>query len=239
MPSDRFEKRPGAAEPRTTDLRHSKGDLWVLLAGLPAAGLLIGLAVPRLARWASDSPVLPWRDAVAFVGGLDAPWQTGVVMAAGLVVGLVLAFVAMAEAMRLRLTDEEVRVEQHDSTLVLRRADIAAVFRDGKHLVVLGRDSAELARGEHQAPAAALAEAFRAHGYPWRDADPHAALFRRWIPGTPDLPAEAHALLKAREAALKRDAPRDARDLAEAVREAGFAVRDEKGEQYVRPLVGE
>ncbi|MEV0123566.1 hypothetical protein AB0I16_18890 [Streptomyces sp. NPDC050703] len=238
MPSDRFEQAHGAPAPRTTVLGHPKGELWLLLAGLPAAGLLAGLALPRLARWASGSPVLPWRDGVAFVGRLDAPWQTGLVMAAGLVAGLVLAFTAIAEAMRLELTDERVRIEQHDTVLVLERADVSAVFRDGGHLVFLGADSGELARGEHGAPAAALADAFRAHGYPWRDADPHAALFHRWIPGTPGLPAEIHALLKARRTALKRSAGRDARDLAEAVREAGFVVRDEKGEQYWRPLAG-
>ncbi|CAM5237113.1 hypothetical protein SALBM135S_00654 [Streptomyces alboniger] len=244
MPSDRFHKARShtardASTPRTTALGHPKGELWLLFAGLPVAGLLLGLALPRLARWASGSPVLPWRDGIAFVGRLDAPWQTGLVMAAGLAAGLVLAFTAVAESMRLELTDERVRIERHGRTRVLARADISAVFRDGKHLVVLGTDSAELARGEHGAPAAALAEAFRAHGYPWRDADPHAALFHRWIPGTPDLPAEVHALLAARRAALKRDAARDARDVADAVREAGFVVRDEKREQYWRPLVGE
>ncbi|APY88593.1 hypothetical protein DCW30_31740 [Streptomyces alfalfae] len=238
MPSEQFDKRSGAATPRTTALGHPKGDLWLLLAGLPVLGLLVGLALPRLARWVSGSPVLPWRDGIAFVGRLDAPWQTGLVMAAGLVAGLALAFTAIAEAMRLELTDDQVRIEQHDTVRVLERADVSAVFRDGKHLVILGRDSAELARGEHGASAAALADAFRAHGYPWRDADPHAALFRRWIPGAPGLPAEVHALLKAREAAMKRDSGRDARDLAEAVREAGFVVRDEKGEQYWRPLAG-
>ncbi|MEU1115158.1 MULTISPECIES: hypothetical protein [unclassified Streptomyces] len=222
---------------RGTELGHPRGDLLLLVCGLPALGLLLGLALPRLARWASGSPVLPWRSGVEFVGRLDAPWQTAVVMAVGLVAGLVLAFLALAETMKLTVTDERVRVERNDRTRTYERADVSAVFLDGKHLVLLDRDSGELARGEHSARAAAVAAAFRAHDYPWHDADPHAALFRRWIPGTPDLPAEVHALLAARKAALRRKAPRDAGDLAETVRGLGFVLRDEGAEQYWRPLV--
>ncbi|MEV5975999.1 hypothetical protein [Streptomyces sp. NPDC052114] len=232
------DKLSGTADGKATELGVPRRDLVLLLVGLPLLGLLLGLALPRLARWASGSPVLPWRDGVEFVGRLDAPWQTALVMAAGLVAGLVLAFVALAEPMTVKLTDERVVVEQDDRTRSFERADVAAVFLDGRQLVLLGADSGELARGRHEARPAELAEAFRAHGYPWRAADPHAALFRRWIPGTPDLPAEAHALLAARKAALKRDAARDARDLVETVRGLGYVVRDERSEQYWRPLTG-
>ncbi|MEU7579093.1 hypothetical protein AB0B50_16000 [Streptomyces sp. NPDC041068] len=240
MSGDRLNKARGGASSReeTTEIGHPRGDLALILVGMPLLGLLLGLALPRLARWASGSPVLPWRDGIEFIGGLDAPWQTALVMAAGLVAGLLLAFTALAESMKVRLSDARVTVEQEGRTRTFERADVSAVFLDGKHLVLLGADSGELARGENGARAAALAGAFRAHGYPWRDADPHASLFRRWIPGTPDLPAEVHALLAARKAALKRDAGRDARDLVETVRGLGFVVRDEGKEQHWRPLAG-
>ncbi|MFH8606026.1 hypothetical protein ACH4D5_00815 [Streptomyces sp. NPDC018029] len=228
----------GKAQGTVTELGHPRGDLLLLLVGLPLLGLLLGLVVPRLARWASGSPVLPWRDGIEFVGRLDAPWQTALVVAAGLVAGLVLAFTAIAETVSLKLTDARVHVEQDGRTRTFERAAVSAVFLDGKHLVLLGTDSGELVRGEPSARAAALAAAFRAHGYPWRDGDPHASLFHRWIPGTPDLPAEVHALLAARKAALRRKAPQDARDLAETVRGLGFVVRDEGAEQYWRPLAG-
>ncbi|ATL27314.1 hypothetical protein [Streptomyces formicae] len=220
----------------TTSLGHPRGDLLLLLVGLPAVGLVLGLALPRLARWASGSPVLPWRNAVEFVGGLDALWQTGLVMVAGLAAGVVLAFIALAEDMTLELTDTQVRIKRGDEPRTFRRADVSAVFVDGKELVLLDADSGELVRGGHAPRAAALAEAFRAHGYPWRDGDPYASHFHRWIPGTPDLPAEVHALLAARKAALKRDAGQDARDLTGMARGLGYVVRDEGKEQYWRAL---
>ncbi|MFK4064312.1 hypothetical protein [Streptomyces sp. NPDC029674] len=231
------DKARGAARETVTELGHPRSDLLLLLGGLPLLGLLVGLVVPRLARWASGSPVLPWRDGIEFVGRLDAPWQTALVMAAGLVAGLALAFTAIAETLTLKLSGTRVRVERDGRTLTFERADISAVFLDGKELVLLGADSGELVRGEPGPRAAALAGAFRAHGYPWRDGDPHASLFHRWIPGTPGLPAEVHALLAAREAALKRKAPHDARELAETVRGLGFVVRDEGAEQYWRARV--
>ncbi|WP_069885538.1 YqeB family protein [Streptomyces luteocolor] len=235
MAVDKLNKTAGG---QVTELGVPRRDLVLLLAGLPLLGLLLGLALPRLARWASGSPVLPWRDGVEFVGRLDAPWQTALVMAAGLVAGLLLAFVALAQTMTVKLGDERVTVEQDDDTRTFERADVSAVFLDGRQLVLLGADSGELARGRHEARPAELARAFRAHGYPWREADPHAALFRRWIPGTPDLPAEVHALLAARKAALRRESARDARELVETVRGLGYVVRDEKSEQYWRPLTG-
>ncbi|MFJ2769943.1 hypothetical protein [Streptomyces sp. NPDC087300] len=221
----------------TTALGHPRGDLLLLLVGLPAAGLALGLALPRLARWASGSPVLPWRQAVEFVGGLDALWQTGIVMAVGLVAGVVLSFMALAEDMTLELTDTEVRTERGDETRAFARTDVSAVFIDGQQLVLLGTDSAELLRGGHAPRAADVAAAFRAHGYPWRDGDPYAALFHRWIPEAPGLPAEMHALLAARKGALKRDKGRDARELAELARGLGYVVRDEGKDQYWRALV--
>lgn len=223
---------------RTTELGHPWSDLLLLLVGTPLVGLLLGLSVPRLARWVSGSPVLPWRDGIEFLGRLDAPWQTGLFVAAGLVAGVLLVLTALSEDVRLKLTDERVRVEQDGRSRTFERADVSAVFLDGRQLVLLGTDSGQLVRGEPAPRAAALAEAFRAHGYPWQDADPHASLFRRWIPGTPDLPAEIHALLAARQAARERKAPRDAGDLVDTVRGLGYVVRDEGAEQYWRPLAG-
>ncbi|MFF1697092.1 hypothetical protein ACFVXC_26370 [Streptomyces sp. NPDC058257] len=224
---------------RTTVLGYPRADLLTLLIGMPLLGLLIGLALPPLARWLTGLPVLPWRDGITFVGSLDKPWQTGVVVGVALVAGAVLAFTDIDEALKLRLTDGELATEKDSVTRTIRRDRVSAVFLDGKNLVVLDETSREVTRGEHKASAATLAEAFRAHGYPWRDADPYASLFRRWIPGTPGLPAEAHAVLAARKVALKSDAGEDVRDLGGALQDLGYVVRDEGKNQYWRPLAAE
>ncbi|MGW0902146.1 YqeB family protein [Streptomyces sp. NPDC002853] len=224
---------------RTTVLGYPRGDLLTIIIGMPVLGLLLGIALPPLARWLTDLPVLPWRDGITFVGSLDRPWHTAVVTGVGLVAGLLLAGTDFDETLKLRLTDQELVTEQHERTRTVERARVSAVFLDGKELVVLDETSREITRGVHKTPAAALAGAFRSHGYPWQDADPHAALFHRWIPGAPGLPAEAHAVLAARKAALKNKAAEDVRDLAETMQGLGYVVRDEGKDQYWRPLAGE
>lgn len=223
---------------RTTVLGYPRGDLLTILIGTPILGLLLGLALPPLARWLSDLPVLPWRDGITFVGSLDKPWQTAIATGVGLVGGLLLAVTELAETLKLSLTDRELVTEQHDVTRTIERARVSAVFLDGKELVVLDETSRQFTRGAHKTAAPALAEAFRSHGYPWQDTDPYAPLFHRWIPGAPGLPAEAHAVLAARKAALKSEAEEDVRDLAETMQGLGYVVRDEGKDQYWRPLAG-
>ncbi|MGW6059340.1 YqeB family protein [Streptomyces sp. NPDC055189] len=224
---------------RTTVLGYPRVDLLTIVIGMPLLGLVLGLALPPLARWLSGSPVLPWRDGITFVGSLDKPWQTAIVVGAGLVAGLLIAVTEIAETLKLKLTDQELAVEQHDRTRTIERARVSAVFLDGKNLVVLDETSRQFTRGVHEAAAPVLARAFRSHGYPWQDADPHASLFRRWIPGAPGLPAEAHAVLAARKVALKSKAGEDVRDLGETMQGLGYVVRDEGKDQYWRPLAAE
>ncbi|MEV8021177.1 hypothetical protein AB0O76_33560 [Streptomyces sp. NPDC086554] len=228
---------------RTTVLGYPRGDLLVVLIGIPLLGLLLGVALPPLARWLAKAPVLPWRDGITFVGSLDKPWQTGIAMAVGLVVGLVagllIAVTELTEALKLKLTDEHLETDQNDLTRTIARAEVSAVFLDGKDLVILDGTSRQFARGARTASPTTLAKAFRTHGYPWSESDPHAPLFHRWIPGVPALPAEAHALLAARKAALKRKAADDARDLVETLQGLGYVVRDEGKDQYWRPLAAE
>ncbi|MEV0317881.1 hypothetical protein ACIBKX_03030 [Streptomyces sp. NPDC050658] len=236
-PGKKVLRRPlPLAKNRTTALGYPRGDLLVVLIGMPVLGLLLAVALPPLARWVAESPVLPWRDGITFVGSLDKPWQAGVVTAVGLVAGLLIAVTEITEALKLKLTDARLETDQRDRVRTIERSDVSAVFLDGKDLVILDGTSREFARGPRTASAAKLARSFRAHGYPWREADPHARLFQRWIPGVPDLPTEAHAVLAAREAALKRKAGTDARDLREMLQDLGVLVRDESKNQYWRPL---
>jgi hypothetical protein len=57
------------------------------------------------------------------------------------------------------------------------------------------------------------------------------------VPDTPDLPGAVHALLKAREAALKKRAGRDVAELRDEVQKLGFVVRETATRQYWRPLI--
>jgi len=224
-------------QPRTV-LALARSDRIVIVAGIPVVGLLVGLLVPALARWALDLPWgLPMRPVFRVVGAVDRPWEVAVNLAIWFAAALVVVRSALTDGVRVTLTDDEVRLDRSGWSRTIRRTDIDAVFVEGRRLVALDRASRRLVREAALAPAAALAAGFRAHGYPWRDADPYEALYRRWWPDSPELPPAVNAVLAARELALRRRAADEVRDLAEATERLGFAVRDEGARQYWRPLV--
>lgn len=231
--------RPAAGAGRgPTVLAYPLGDLLIIFGGIPALGLLLGLLVPPFARWLIGLSIpLPMRALLRLLAAANEPWEIAIGLGAGLVLGLGVALVAMTDATKVTLTDAELRLDRDGPSRTIARGDIDAVFLDGKRLVVLDRESRLLVSEAHQAPAGALASAFRAHGYPWCEADPHADRYRRWIPDTPDLPLAVNALLAAREVALEKKSGKDILDLRDAVESLGFTVRDEDARQYWRPLV--
>ena len=221
-----------------TELGMPLGDRIVIFLGVPAIGLLIGLLLPPLARWALGwSVALPMRPAFRVVGAVDRPWEIAVNLAIWLVLGLVVVASAMTESMSVTITDTELRLHKGDWNRTIPRTDVDAVFMEGKRLVVLDRESRQLVRDAAHAPASALSATLRAYGYRWRDADPYQGLYRRWWTDTPELPEAVNKVLAARELALKRKAADEVRELGDAVQRLGFAIREEGPRQYWRPLV--
>lgn len=209
-----------------------------LFLGLPAIGVLVGLALPPIARWALGLGTgLPVRPVFRLVGAADRPLEVLVPVTIGLAFGLAAALAAYGRNTTVTVTDDEVQLKREEETRTIARADVAAAFLDGKRLVLLDPESRQLARDLIRAPSQEAARAFRAHGYPWQDADPFHDLYHRWTPHAANLPAEVNALLAAREAALKKKATQEVRDLREAVQGAGYVVREEGTRQFWRPLV--
>jgi hypothetical protein len=221
-----------------TVLAHPLADRLVILLGIPAVAVLVGLLLPPFARWLLDlASGLPVRPVFRFIGAVDSPVEVAINLAIWLGLGLIAARNALTGSPMVTVTDTELRVEKDDWIQTVPRADVAAVFLDRGKLVVLDRESHQLVRESVQGPAAAVPPAFRAHRYPWQDADPYADLYRRWVADTPDLPPAANGVLAAREAALKKKAWREIRNLGKAVERLGYAVREEGARQYWRPLV--
>ncbi len=209
-----------------------------ILLGVPVVVVLFGSLLPPLARWLLDlSTGLPMRPAFRFVGAVDRPWEIAVNLAVWSLVAVGVTRARLLEAATVTLTPAEVRVEGPGGTQAVSRADASAVFLDGRRLVILDRESRQLVRDTVAGSATTVAGVFQAYGYPWRDADPYADLYRRWVPDTPDLPAGANAVLAARQAALKKKARREIRDLGQAVETFGYTLREDGTQQYWRPLV--
>ncbi|MFC3520771.1 hypothetical protein ACFPZ0_04650 [Streptomonospora nanhaiensis] len=228
--SPRASSAPGA-----TVVSPSVGDRLLMWGLLPVVGGALGALLKPLSDWALSLPWFPFEGPMRLVTSIpDTPATIGGTVV-GVIAGLVLAMIGEHEAGTVAVTDEEVTVTANGRTRTAPRERVSAVFKDGKRLVLLDPRGGELASGVVDLKPHRLAQAFRAHGYPWRgDGDPHAGDFRRWVPGLPELPAGAHALLAARAKALEKDQSSDAEDLREELSTLGVVVRDDRNRQYFR-----
>lgn len=224
---------------KQTVLEMPRADRLTLIIGLPAGGLLLGLVLPSLARWVLGHwhHGLPFGFLVRMLAEIDQAWKLLIAAAVGAVAGAGIAAAAVTESMTLTVTDAELRLTRQGETATIQRAEVDAVFLDGRVLVVLDRSSCQLASERVELQAETVARALAEHGYPWVDVDPHATLYRRWAAGAPELPGEVDAVLRAREVALRKKARQQARELRTAAEKLGFTVRDEGTRQYWRPLV--
>jgi hypothetical protein len=206
--------------------------------GVPAAGA--GLL--QLLNWAADWIVrLPWapmRGPFRLVQDIPEPQATIGALVLGGVGGAVLALLADAESLTVRLSRTEVVLRRPGVTRTVPRPDVAVAFRDGDRLVLLGRTGRELAREPSHLSPKRLAPAFAAHGITWSDRDPYADAYRRWVPDSPQVPAEANAVFAARQEALRSGDERDCAELRTELARLGFVVRDERKRQYWRRVDG-
>jgi hypothetical protein len=201
---------------------------WTLL---PAGCAAIGWLLTLLAGWLVTWRFMLFRGPLEFIDSIPAPWDTIVPLTVGLLAGLALAAKAAQESLTATIDDATVTLEGSDRVSTFRREEISSVFLDRTRLVLLGTDTAELDRRPCELDRDELATAFRAHGYPWTDSDPHAEQYRRWVPETPGLPDGANVLLAARQKNLKSA---DADELRGELAKLGVQVRDHDRKQYWR-----
>lgn len=206
--------------------------VWV---GFPVLGALLGLGVRPLAEWMLDTAWLPDLGPAHVVAELPQPQGTIGTVAAGVVLGVVLALTAEGEMLRVGVGPSAVTLTRDGTTRTIARGDVTAVFADDKELVLTGRSGEELAREKSDLATARLAAAFTEQGYPWRpDGDPHRDEYRRWVPDEPELPAGANAVLRARATALEEGDRKDLAELREELGKLGVVVRDRDKRQYWR-----
>ncbi|TDD66477.1 hypothetical protein E1262_22215 [Jiangella aurantiaca] len=204
-------------------------------AGFPVLGALLGLGVRPLADWILETSWVPDIGPARFVAELPQPQASIATVAAGVVLGVVVALTAQGEVLRVGVGPSAVTLTRDGTTRTIARGDVTAVFADGKELVLTGRSGEELAREKSDLATGRLAAAFTGQGYPWRaDGDPHRDEYRRWVPDEPELPAGANAVLKARAGALEKGDQKDLAELREELGKLGVVVRDQDKRQYWR-----
>ncbi|MGY0068098.1 YqeB family protein [Streptomyces sp. QTS137] len=228
---------------RKSPMRHPQGEpltvlgasLWstvCVYTGFVLAGVGVGWLVGLLADWLITLPWAPLQGPAELVVWLPVP----VLPAAGSVAGLALGLVAQYEQLVIHLSGERVVLRRKGREQEFPSRTIAAVFLDGKRLVLLGHGGGELTRQECDLAAGRVADAFTEYDYTWADADPYKDEFRRWVPDASGLPEGANAILKARQMSLgeKGSSDDDVEQLREELARLGVVVRDEKRRQYWR-----
>lgn len=214
-----------------TVVDEGSGTRLVRWVGLPGGGALVLWLLKLAAEWLVTLRWVPFKGPLELIDSIPEPAATLGSLGIGLIIGVVLALMAHSESLTVAVADDQVTLTDGENRVsTFPKEQVSAVFRDGSKLVLLGRDTAELARKPHDLSASRLADAFRAHGYPWTDADPHAERYRRWVPDMPGLPVGANALFTARD---KADSD-DSKELRAELAKLGVLVHDDKGKQYWR-----
>ncbi|MFD6953588.1 MULTISPECIES: hypothetical protein [unclassified Nocardiopsis] len=214
--------------------------LWTFF---PLLGAGLGWTLSRVPGWLAHVPAwvhqlpfVPGEEQTALLARLDGPVLTVVLVVLGVLAGGFVALSSYDDMVAVEAAEDGVRITRSGRTTTFERARVRAVFLDGRELVLLGPDTAELARERTDHGGKRLRAAFEAHGYPWHDGDPHREEFQRWVDGMPGLEQHAQAVLRARQAALRDKDADDSAELRAELARLGVVVREEGGRQYWRPV---
>ncbi len=219
-----------------TTVRHSAALHLALWTMLPAAGALAGLVLSRIPSWIAALPWFPNQDKISELAEVIGFKMTLTLTVVGFLVGCLLAINVYDHIVSVTVDTQNITIARSGKKTTLSAADVHCAFVDDGHLVVLGSASEELAREKMGLPQKALHNAFTSHGYCWRDRDPYADSFTRWIDGASGLSQDANAILRARQHALDSGDSDDQRELRTELACHRIVVRDSGKHQQWRPL---
>jgi hypothetical protein len=139
--------------------------------GCPLLGAALGVGVWAIAAWVSGLPAFPFQGVFKVVTALPQPWATLAAVAGGVVLGFGFAVLWAHERLIVTVSTNRVTLVRGDKTRRIE-ADLAAVYLDGKELVLRTADGREIAREKTDLARPELARAFADRGYPWHDEPP-------------------------------------------------------------------
>lgn len=179
----------------------------------------------------------PVPGVITLVADLPVTWSVGVFGLLGVLAGIYVAHSAASGRLRLRVVEDHLEYRLEDREGWIARQDVAAVFRDGRYLVLLDHTDRVKARLDADTlDAGAVQAALQTHGYPWQEQDPHESAYLDWLDGGPGFTDEEHALLRRRHRAHKDRAAREQIDVDLAAR--GLVAREKAGQLQVRRAGG-
>ncbi len=153
-----------------TVLRMDTGTKLLVWAVCGAAGVGLGLALPWILTTVGAWP-LPFIDWLKVLATFDSPAMVvGRPAVLGLV-GLGIALFITHESAILTIDDERILVREGDDERIIERASVAGVHRRGQKVRIESPEGRVLFDDDVEGGRAAIAAAFRRHGYPWEGAE--------------------------------------------------------------------
>jgi hypothetical protein len=219
----------------SVNVRIPQGWLWTL--SLVGAALGVGVAF-------AVGPTVDWL--VGLIGSAPGPlrlaarmplaWAVPVLGVVGTAAGAWVGHTWQNENAIVTVGADATIVANGGERVHIRRDQVAAVFTDGRDLVLLDAAGLPLSRSKaDDVLVGGLRSAFERFGYPWRGTgDPHEKDFITWVDRSPDLDEPTHGLLRARHRALADKRPGEAAQALDALRAQGLVVRDRAGAQEYR-----
>jgi hypothetical protein len=166
---DRSAIIPGVNTERATVVAEPAWVPPALLVAFPLGGAGAAWGVQAAASWIASLPWFPRQRLFELLAEQPELRRALIAAGVGLVLGLVIGLKAVDELVVITIGSEEATLVEGRKRLHVPRGVVAAVFRDGKYLVVRDQAGEERWRAKVTLDAAAVREAFVQHGYPWRD----------------------------------------------------------------------
>ncbi|GGI75573.1 hypothetical protein GCM10011581_10780 [Saccharopolyspora subtropica] len=204
---------------------------WVVC---PALGAVLVLLLRLVSGWVTSLPWAPFQGVFELVAAVPDPWGLTGSLLVGAMIGFGFAGLMAQERLAVVVAPDRVELTVGRSTERIDRAGVGAVFVDGRDLVVLDGAGAEAVRKRSDLDRRELRSAFREHGYPWHDEDPHAADYQLWMADTPELSLRINTLMAARDRAVRKRDGKEATLLRAELGRHGVVVRDRDNRQYWR-----
>lgn len=213
----------------------------VVLAVIVAAlGFGLGFVLPAIAGYLErglEATPFPAPGILHVIAGLPLSWSVPVMVVLGVIGAGFVAVAAHTEALTLTVYDDHVEYGQNGAEGWIDRDHVSGVYVDGRYLVFLNR----LGTIRHRLDADTLsktkvADAFRAHDYPWSQSDPYDAAYVTWLDGRPEFSEYEHALLRRLRTAHRNKDTQAQTDVCAELADAGLITRVRDGKTQARRI---
>src|SRR5699024_234178 len=102
--------------------------------------------LPSIIQWIEMIPFLSDNQLINFITGIESSWLNRVLAIFGFIIGVFMSIFIFTEILKMEINRDYVVVDIFDKKSEIRKTDIQSVFKEGKKLVIIGKDGFELLR---------------------------------------------------------------------------------------------